>query len=69
MESRNLYAIRVGSVGSFFAAAVDVEQARWIGEAWAADRLGARTPTPRIIVKRHTDPRPVYAIEDTLPRG
>lgn len=49
-----LYAVRVGSVGSFLVAAIDRAQAVAIAEAWQAEwpnRSG------RIIVKPFADPR------------
>jgi len=51
-----LYTVRVGSVGSFLAAAVDSVQARAIAEQWLAE-LEHAPRNPSITVKRSSDSR------------
>ena len=57
LTALNLYAVRVGNTGSFFAAAVDMHQAHAVAEQWRHDK-GISSST-RITVKRHSDSRPV----------
>jgi hypothetical protein len=55
----NLYTAKVGSVGSFYVAAVDSSQARAIAEAWR----DSRGYSGHVVIKRNSDPRPVYTPE------
>lgn len=57
LTTLNLYAVRVGNSGSFFVAAVDLTQAKAVGEQWRDERgfTGAN-----VTAKRHADHRPVY---------
>lgn len=52
----NLYAVKVGSVGSFLVAAVDATQARAMGEQWRDEK----NLTGHVTVKRASDHRHVY---------
>ena len=56
LTALNLYSVRVGNVGSFFAAAVDSTQAKAIGEQWRHEK-GVRGD---VTVRRHDAPKPVY---------
>lgn len=58
LATLNLYTVRVSNVGSFFAAAYDMAQARAIGEQWRHDR-GFRDSLP-VTVKRYHDSRHVF---------
>lgn len=59
MIALNLYAARVGSVGSFFVAAVDLTQARALAEQWKDERGIA--PSSVIKITRFSDSRVVFA--------
>jgi hypothetical protein len=62
MTAMNLYSARVGNVGSFFVAAVDISQAKALAEQWRDTRpYSDRIAHQNVSVKRHSDPRPVYA--------
>lgn len=54
--SLNLYAVKVGNVGSFFVAAVDQTQAKAVAEQWRDERGF----TGHVTVKRNADSRPVF---------
>lgn len=57
LSTLNLYAIRVGNTGSFFAAAVDVTQAKAVGEQWRDERGLTGCD---VTAKRYRDSRPVF---------